>query len=53
MKLFKRLFIVIGIIILIILLILGIVVALIYDNSYKDNKYKEYSNDLNYEVNKK
>ena len=51
MKLFKRLFIVIGIIILIILLILGIVVALIYDNSYKDNKYKEYSNDLNYEVN--
>ena len=50
MKLFKKLFKILIVIIIILVLLLGTVVFLVYDNSLKENIYKDYPNDMNYEV---
>ena len=51
MKIFKKIIIVFTIIIVVILLILGLSIFLLYDNSIKENEYKDYPNDMDYEVN--
>ena len=50
MKLFKKLFIVFTVIILLIIVLLGISIFLLYDNSIKDNEYRNYPNDMEYEL---
>ena len=51
MKALKRIFLVLGIIIFLVLALTCFSVYILYDNSVKDNPYKDVQTDFNYEIN--